>query len=80
MDRFIDYKAVQNSIHRGNLKSNMDRFIGYIQVYLLYNFVYLKSNMDRFIDNLVNGIIVNSSTFKIQYGQIYRTGNSASTS
>ena len=29
MDRFIDYKAVQNSIHRGNLKSNMDRFIGY---------------------------------------------------
>ena len=27
MDRFIDYKAVQNSIHRGNLKSNMDRFI-----------------------------------------------------
>ena len=28
----------------------------------------LKSNMDRFIGNLVNGIIVNSSTFKIQYG------------
>ena len=49
MDRFIDYKAVQNSIHRGNLKSNMDRFIEQVIVLLRVEQLYLKSNMDRFI-------------------------------
>ena len=46
----------------------MDRFIVVFLMLLLPAMSYLKSNMDRFIGNLVNGIIVNSSTFKIQYG------------
>ena len=46
----------------------MDRFIDPMSNNIAKRVIDLKSNMDRFIGNLVNGIIVNSSTFKIQYG------------
>ena len=72
MDRFIGHLKGLYKDRQVILKSNMDRFIESVLWLMSEMFRFLKSNMDRFIDVAIFTGYRYPSSFKIQYGQIYR--------